>query len=91
MIRVDMQATGENIKARCVKEGVTPEYISRYLNLDLSTPYYWFQGKVLPKIPIAFNLAEMLNCSLEDLFVVEDDEEGEFEDVEDGRTDEGNQ
>ena len=72
-----MKATGENIKQRCKDADVTPEDLTRYLNLDLSTPYYWFQGKSLPRWDLAFNVADLLKCSLEDLFVLEKDEDEE--------------
>ena len=70
-----MKATGENIKQRCENQKLTPEELSRLFNLDISTPYYWFQGKSLPRWELAFNLAEVLSCTLEDLFVLESDEE----------------
>ena len=76
---IDAKATGENIRKRCDDAGLTPEYLSRVLNLDLSTLYYWFQGKSLPRWEVAVVLADMLKCHLDDLIVtvVEQDEEEE--------------
>jgi DNA-binding XRE family transcriptional regulator len=70
-----MKATGENIKKRCEAQKISPDELARFFNLDLSTPYYWFQGKSLPRWELAFNLADILSCRLEDLFVLESDEE----------------
>ena len=70
-----MKATGENIKKRCEAQKISPDELARLFNLDLSTPYYWFQGKSLPRWELAFNLADVLSCRLEDLFVLETDEE----------------
>lgn len=77
MIRIDMKATGENIKKKCEAQHISPEDLTRYFNLDLSTPYYWFQGKSLPRWELAFNIADLLKCNLEDLFVLEKDEDDE--------------
>ena len=71
----DAKATGENIKQRCEQANITPKDLSRLLNLDASTPYYWFQGKSMPRMDVACALADMLKCSLDDLFIMTDDEE----------------
>lgn len=73
--KINMKATGENIKKRCEAQKISPDELARFFNLDLSTPYYWFQGKSLPRWELAFNLADILSCRLEDLFVLESDEE----------------
>ena len=73
--KINMKATGENIKKRCEAQKISPDELARLFNLDLSTPYYWFQGKSLPRWELAFNLADVLSCRLEDLFVLETDEE----------------
>ena len=71
-----MKATGENIRAKCEAIGLSPKDLSRLLNLDLSTIYYWFQGKTLPRFDVAYGIAELCMCSLDDLIIVkeEDDE-----------------
>ena len=76
-VSLNMKATGEQIRKKCDEKGISPEEISKLFNLDMSTPYYWFQGKSLPRWELAFNLARLLDCKLEDLFVLdtEDDEE----------------
>ena len=53
MRKIDMIATGKSIKAHCEQAGFSPKDLSRELNLDLSTVYYWFQGKVLPRFDTA--------------------------------------
>ena len=82
-ITIDAKATGEQIRKLCEDAGYTPEDISRLLNLDTSTPYYWFQGKSFPRWETAFNLAELLSVKgakvgIEDLFVFERDDEEEI-------------
>jgi len=71
----DAKATGENIKTKCEQANITPKDISRVLNVDLSTPYYWFQGKSLPRMDVACRLADMCKCSLDDLFVLVEEED----------------
>jgi len=73
--KIDMKATGENIKNICEKVELAPKDISRLFNIDLSTVYYWFQGKVLPRFDIAYNLADMCNCKIDDFIVPEEEEE----------------
>ena len=72
-----MKATGENIKAKCEQNNLSPKDISRLFNLDLSTVYYWYQGKALPRFDIAYNLAEMCNCKIDDLVVLEKEDDDE--------------
>ena len=72
-----MKATGENIRKRCEDSHISPEDLTRYFNLDLSTAYYWFQGKSLPRWELAFNIADLIGCKLEDLFILEKDEDEE--------------
>lgn len=79
MKKIDMKATGENIKAKCEEAKLTPKDISHLFNLDLSTIYYWYQGKVLPRFDIAFNLADMCGCKIDD-FIVSEKENDDGED-----------
>ena len=60
MTQIDMKATGENIRKLVDNSGTSPEDLSRTLNLDLSTLYYWFQGKSLPRWEVAVNLTDLL-------------------------------
>ena len=75
MRKIDMIATGKSIKAHCEQAGFSPKDLSRELNLDLSTVYYWFQGKVLPRFDTAYSIAEMCNCNMDDLIVLKEDNE----------------
>ena len=72
---IDTKATGEHIRNLCDAMKYSPEDISRMLNLDLSTIYYWFQGKTLPRWDIAVTLADILNCKIDDLIITVSDEE----------------
>lgn len=73
LYKINMQATGENIKKRCNESDLSIETLSRLLDLDLSTMYYWFNGKTLPRWEIAVNLAGLLGCKLDDLIILEED------------------
>lgn len=77
---IDMKATGENIKSICEKSNLTPKDISRLFNIDLSTVYYWYQGKVLPRFDIAYRLAEMCKCKIDDFIKPKEEEDGDYED-----------
>ena len=79
MKRIDMKATGENIKKWCENAGVTPKDLSRELNLDISTIYYWFQGKTLPRFDTAYTIAEICGCTMDDLIIVKKEDEENVE------------
>lgn len=74
-IKIDREATGKNIRKRCDDSHISPETLSRLLNLDLTTVYYWFKGKTFPKWETAFNLAALVGCNVADLFVLEKEED----------------
>ena len=75
MKRINMQATGESIKVHCEQAGLTPKDLSRVLNLDISTIYYWFQGKSLPRFDTAYSIADLCKCDMSDLIVLKEDTE----------------
>lgn len=74
MRKIDMKATGENIKKQCESAGVSPKDLSRELNLDISTIYYWFQGKTLPRFDTAYSIAEICKCKMDDLIILKEDD-----------------
>ena len=79
-----MIKTGENIKEKCEKADLSPKDLSRVLDLDISTIYYWYQGKTLPRFDIAYTLAEMCGCTIDDFIIPikEDSEKEENADAE---------
>lgn len=72
--KIDMKASGENIRKRCEQAGLNPKELSRTFDIDISTVYYWFQGKSLPRFDIAYGLAQLCGCYLDDLIVLEETE-----------------
>ena len=80
MKTIDMIKTGENIKERCEKADLSPKDLSRALDLDISTIYYWYQGKTLPRFDIAYTLAEMCGCKIDDFIIpIKEETNGEEE------------
>lgn len=78
MKKIDMEQTGKNIKEKCEKAGLSPKELSHTLDIDISTIYYWFQGKTMPRFDIAYALAEMCNCKIDDFIIpVKEAEEDE--------------
>ena len=75
MKKIDMKATGENIKRKCEQVGMSPKDLSRELNLDISTVYYWFQGKTLPRFDTAYSIAEICECDMDDLIILREEDE----------------
>ena len=75
-----MKLTGENIKSHCEKANLSPKELSRLFNIDISTIYYWFNGKTLPRFDIAYNIADLCNCTLDNLIVLQQEEEEDARD-----------
>lgn len=77
--KIDMAATGMNIKAIFDKNDLSPKDLSRMLDIDLSTIYYWFQGKTLPRFDVAYTIAELCGCKIDDLIIPKKEEEEHVE------------
>ena len=75
MKEIDMTATGQNLKAMCETKGHDARSLSILLNVTLSAPYYWFQGKVLPRVDTFVRLCNLLHCTFEDILVLTDVDE----------------
>lgn len=69
---IDVSKTGKKIADRCSELGVTPKDLSAQLNTTLTAPYYWLEGKNLPKLDTFLQLANILKCNIFDLIVYED-------------------
>ena len=79
MLKIDMVETGKLIRKKCDDANITPQELCRHLNLSTTTPYYWFEGKSLPRLETYLNLADWLNCDIKDLYVVESDDDWSVE------------
>ena len=70
---LDMKATGARLQQKCKDAGYTAKELSTILNTDTTTPYYWFNGKVMPSWNTMLNLAALLGSTIDDLLVVQED------------------
>ena len=75
MAKLNMKATGELLQIKCQNAGYKPKDLSILLNIDTSTPYYWFSGKVMPNWNIMVTLSRLLGEKIDDLLVVQEDED----------------
>ena len=69
---VDITATGENIKRLMVENKVT--YKDIQCALCFNTPqaiYKWMRGECLPSIDNMIVLADMFNCKIDDIVIVD--------------------
>lgn len=69
---VDITATGENIKRLMVENKVT--YKDIQYALCFNTPqaiYKWMRGECLPSIDNMIVLADMFNCKIDDIVIVD--------------------
>lgn len=77
MVKINMQATGQQIQTITSNAGYSAKDLSIQLNVDGTTPYYWFNGSSLPKWETLFNLAHLCKCEISDFFIIEEDEADE--------------
>ena len=73
MWKVNMRATGLEIKQRCIRAGYEPKVLAERLDVALTTPYMWFNGEVMPKLNTLVSLAKLLNCTVDELLVTEEE------------------
>lgn len=50
------------------EKGLSQAALAKELNVDQSTVCLWEKGKTFPRVDVAIRLAEMLGCSLEDIY-----------------------
>ena len=70
---VNTEATKMNIRRMLKEKNMTPRYIQRRLNLDsIQAVYKWIgdSGKGIPSLDNLINLATILDCTLEDILVL---------------------
>ena len=73
MTTINQTLTGENIKLMMVMNRVTYRDIQE--RLCFNTPqaiYKWTRGKNLPSIDNLVVLAEMFNCKIEDIIILDE-------------------
>ena len=63
------------VKEKRVKFNMTQDYLSDKLNVSRQTIISLEKGRYNPSINLAFKLSHLFNCTIEDLFVYEEDEE----------------
>lgn len=63
------------VKEKRVKFNMTQDYLSDKLNVSRQTIISLEKGRYNPSINLAFKLSHLFNCTIEELFVYEEDEE----------------
>lgn len=79
MIKVDVKASCEKIVKKCEDANLSAKQLQEQLNVTVTSPYIWLNGKGLPKLDTLLNLCELLNCTITDLIVVAQTDEPEVE------------
>lgn len=74
MIKLDVKASCERIKQKCDEQHVTAKQLQESLNVEVTAPYIWLNGKGLPRLETLLNLCNLLHCKVEDVIVYEDTE-----------------
>ncbi|GLY10236.1 helix-turn-helix transcriptional regulator [Pseudobacillus badius] len=63
-----------NIRQKRTESGITQEELSKKLHVSRQTVISLEKGKYNPSLVLAHKLAQVFNCSIEDLFIFEGDE-----------------
>lgn len=75
---IDMRATGNNIRVLRKKKGITAQQIADFMGFaEPVAVYKWQRGDSLPTLDNLLALARLMDCSMEDI-LVEDDEMSSF-------------
>lgn len=73
---IDMEKTGELLKATIQEAGYDVKYIQEHLHLSCPQPIYrWYKGKILPSLDHLYSLSVLLDIHMEDLIVQKNPEE----------------
>lgn len=57
-----------------IKErGLTKTHIAKQLGVDKNTLSNWVAGRSFPRLDQSVELAELLNCNVDDLYTIEED------------------
>lgn len=72
-IPIDMAATGRKIKELRKARKLTVEQLSEYFDTSPQAIYKWQSGKTLPSLDNMMALGRILETSIEDIVVLEDD------------------
>lgn len=70
---IDTEATCRNIKSILEERGITPKEVQRALQLDsVQAVYKWIspKNKTMPSLDSLVQLANFLNCGIEDILVM---------------------
>lgn len=70
MVVIDVEATGKKIH-KMVRAKYKIRQFGELLGLtSTSVMYHWFHGESLPHIERIFQIADLLDCSVEDIIVI---------------------
>lgn len=76
--RINMRATGANIKRLRKERGITVQQIADFMGFTEPVAVYkWQRGDSLPSTDNLLALSKLMKCSMEDI-LVEDDEMSSF-------------
>lgn len=71
MLKIDLVATGQNIKYLIKQNNLRIVDVQQALGFSTSQAIYkWFVGKTLPTIDNMVILADLLNCKIDDIIIL---------------------
>lgn len=79
---IDTEATCRNIKSILEERGITPKEVQRALQLDsVQAVYKWIspKNKTMPSLDSLVQLANFLDCGIEDILVMKEIDVGDKE------------
>ena len=79
---IDTEATCRNMKSILEERGITPKEVQRALQLDsVQAVYKWIspKNKTMPSLDSLVQLANFLDCGIEDILVMKEIDVGDKE------------
>lgn len=71
MLEVNKKKTGELIKQKCEALNLTPKDLTERLQVTVTAPYYWVEGKSMPRLDTLVSLCRLLGCTVEEILILE--------------------
>lgn len=72
MSTVNLKATGANIKRMMINDGLSVGDLQKILGFNTKNAIYkWRRGETMPSIDNLVILADVLNCKLDDIVIVD--------------------
>ena len=71
MVRFNADETAKNLLELITKNDLKIDYVAYKCGVCRSAVYHWINGRSVPSIDCLIILADMFNCKIDDLIIVD--------------------